>query len=181
MPPGPGRDAGAADGLLLLLFPSQERNTGPRESKVKPSTAIQVAIQFRGGEEPGYSLRPEELCCSLPSPALADASRGLWQSPAATCPVQTHLTARSRDPCGNKRDAAISGGGGQAHLAETFNIYQMKTSCLLHIYPGRCSRRWAFHREQRLHLPRWILAYRRRPRLLTLQRLTLLEFLSTVT
>lgn len=48
-------------------------------------------------------------------------------------PFKTHLTAWNLDPCGNKREAVISGGHEQARLAETFNIYQMKTLRLLYI------------------------------------------------
>lgn len=72
-------------------------------------TINQVEIKFQGREEPGYRLSPEELCSSLLPPSLADASRVLWQNPAAICPFKTHLTARKRDPCGNKRGCDLGG------------------------------------------------------------------------
>lgn len=81
----------------------------------------------------------------------------------------------------------ISGGHEQAHLAETFNIEQMKTSCLLYIYLQlrHCAGRWevTFSLRTTFHdgsQKPSINNYHLRPPLLILQLLMLLKLVSAV-
>ena len=129
-------------------------------------------MSLRGSEEPVHSLSPEELCSSPILPLclmllvssgkalrLFAPSKPIWQ-----LRIGIHVETRER--------LWSRGGREHARLAETFNINQMKTSCWLCISLRCRTEWWAFHSEERLHLPGWIPDGRRSSLVLILQLLT---------